>query len=248
MLQRKLTNQVRLQQSNTRLRTSLVKVRAELKEAHTTIAEKNERIRELEKQLGEKEDRVLISDFYRAYGSLPGENRFCWVHLLRDSEKAESSFHTDLKSFYHTLKEECQKVLSARNPDMLKVKLKQIAQKTYSDEHTNRIRKLQARIKKRADQLLTCLSHENVLPENNTAERAICNHVLMRKVFDGSRSLQGAKTLEINTSVLDTLRTRNPQMGFSNVVLPRLKELRYERGNENLHRVHRRKIAKKNAT
>lgn len=59
--------------------------------------------------LGNNPDRVLISDFYGAYKNIPGNNQYCWVHLLRDSEQTESKLHDDLKEFYGQLKTELAK-------------------------------------------------------------------------------------------------------------------------------------------
>lgn len=178
--------------------------------------------------LGDKEDRVLISDFYSAYQNLPGQNQYCWVHLLRDSKQTESQFHEDLKNFYQQLKAELKLKVKQRNYKRLDRLLEEISQRQYSDQDIERVKQLQARIKKHRPELLTCLKHENVLPENNTAERALRNNVVMRKIFGGSRSVESAKVMEVNTSVLDTLEQQNPDRGFFGVVLPKLKELRGE--------------------
>ncbi|MGI0014553.1 MAG: IS66 family transposase [Nitrososphaera sp.] len=164
--------------------------------------------------LGEKEDRVIISDFYSAYGSIPGENQYCWVHLLRDSLATESTFHTGLQSIYHALKQELEKPKEKRNRKRLDKLLEDISQKTYTDANSERVAKLQERIRKRKNELLTCMKYDTVLPENNTAERALRNHVVMRKIFGGSRSLEAARAMAVNTSVIDTLMLQNPQKSF----------------------------------
>jgi len=178
--------------------------------------------------LGDKEDRVLISDFYAAYQNLPGKNQYCWVHLLRDSRATESRFHEDLKDFYQQLKAELQLKVKQRDYKRLDRLLEEISQKSYSDKNTELIARLQNRIKKHRSDLLTCMKYEHVLPENNTAERALRNNVVMRKIFGCSRSIESAKVMETNTSVLDTLQMQNPDKSFFEVVLPKLKELRGE--------------------
>ncbi|MBI3442933.1 MAG: IS66 family transposase [Candidatus Sungbacteria bacterium] len=178
--------------------------------------------------LGEKQDRVLISDFYAAYKNIPGENQYCWVHLLRDSKDTESVFHEDLKGIYHQLKQELVRPREKRAYGRLDKLLQNISEKQYADGVIQRIKVLQKRITKTRPQLLTCLKYERVLPENNTAERALRNHVVMRKIFGGSRSLDGAKAMEVNTSVIDTFLHRQPDKGFFEVMLPKLKELRGE--------------------
>lgn len=181
-----------------------------------------------ENALGDKHDRVLISDFYAAYKNLPGENQYCWVHLMRDSTATESKLHDDILDVYRQLKVELAKNLPQRNRKRLDKLLEDIGQKQYLDGDTLAVTKLQKRIMKTRSQLLTCLAYKDVLPENNTAERALRNNVVMRKIFGGSRSLEGAKVMEVNTSVLDTLQIQHPNQNFFQTVLPRLKELRGE--------------------
>jgi len=176
-----------------------------------------------EQALGSKEDRVLISDFYAAYKNLPGKNQFCWVHLLRDSKATESIFHEDLKTIYVNLKEELAKEVKAREYKRLDELLENISRKEYADKNIVQVQKLQKRILKHHDQLLTCLKYTGVLSENNTAERTLRNSVVMRKIFGCSRSVKTAKIMEVNTSVIDTLLKQNPNKRFFEVILPKLK-------------------------
>lgn len=184
-----------------------------------------------ENNLGDNENRVLISDFYAAYKNLPGKNQYCWVHLLRDSKLTESQFHQDLKGIYQELTYELTKEPKQRNKKRLDKLLEEIAKKPYHQDNTNDIQKqkvqnLQRRIQKYKDQLLTCLDYKDVLPDNNTAERALRNAVVMRKIFGGSRSYQGAKVMETNLSVIETLLKQNPNKNFFQVILPKLNRLR----------------------
>ena len=174
--------------------------------------------------LGEKQDRVLVSDFYAAYKNLPGSKQKCWVHLLRDSKHISGQMHEDLKQTYHVLLEELKKKKEQRACDALKQKLLLIEQKRYKEQETQ---KLQERISRYRDELLTCIAYDGVLPENNTAERALRPMVVMRKIFGGSRSLQGAKTHEVNTSVIETKLKQNPH--FFDVIVPLLAE-RFQSG------------------
>jgi transposase len=181
-----------------------------------------------EQALGNNEDRVLISDFYAAYKNLSGTNQYCWVHLLRDSKLTESQFHNDLQEFYHQLKLELTKDLEKRDYKRLDRLLEEISNKDYNDQNIERVKQLQKRIQKNRSELLTCLKHKDILPENNTAERALRNNVVMRKIFGCSRSINSAKTMEVNTSVIDTWLMQNPDKSFFQIVLPKLKKLRDE--------------------
>jgi molybdopterin-biosynthesis enzyme MoeA-like protein len=178
--------------------------------------------------LGDNPDRVLISDFYAAYKKIPGRNQYCWVHLLRDGEHTESKLYDDLANIYQQIKDELKKEIKDRDKKRLDKLLHEIAAKNYeakSEALDKKIKTLQKRIAKTAPNLLTCLDFENVLPENNTAERALRNNVVMRKIFGCSRSVASAKVMEVNTSVIDTLLRQNPDNSFFDLVLPKLKKV-----------------------
>src|SRR5205814_7547150 len=138
--------------------------------------------------------------FYAAYFKLPGENQFCWVHLLRDTDRVGGQLHEDTKAAFAALKEELAKAVPKRDYDRLDRLLEQIIHTPYTGKYLGRVKTLQDRVRKTKAQLLTCLKYPDILPENNTAERALRNNVVMRKIFGGSRSLKGARAMEVNTS------------------------------------------------
>ena len=182
-----------------------------------------------ERALGsDNDDRVLISDFYAAYKNLAGKNQYCWVHLLRDSKATESIFHQDLKEIYQKLNKELVKEVNKRDSSELDQLLKDVEEKKYKDGIQEKIKRLQKRIRRTRKQLIECLKHKNVRPENNTAERALRNNVVMRKIFGCSRSLESAKVMETNLTVIDSAMQKNPDKTFIDVILPKLKELRGE--------------------
>lgn len=171
--------------------------------------------------LGEKKDRVIVSDDYAVYRFLPGDHQSCWVHLIRAARTACPEMHEDLTKLYLRLGQELAKPLSGRDPPWFERQLKVIAAKQYSAKAAL---KAQERIKRNLAELLTCLRYEGVLPENNPAERAIRPQVIMRKIFGGSRSLAGARAHEVNSSVIETLRKQNPEQSFFGAMLPLLKK------------------------
>ena len=172
-----------------------------------------------ERALGEKEDRVIISDFYGAYKNLPGRKQKCWVHLLRDSKEASEQMYKDLKEVYEGLTKEIEKKKEQRDREKIRDKLVAIERKEYKER---KAKLLQDRISEYRGELLTCLRYDNVLPQNNTAERALRNQVVMRKIFGGSRSVNGAKVHEVNSTVIDTKLKENPN--FFDAIVPLLRE------------------------
>lgn len=177
--------------------------------------------------LGDNKNRVLISDFYAVYNKIPGDKQKCWVHLSRDAEHIGGQIHLDIQEAYQSLLQELEKRKDQRDPPGIKQKLFQIEQKHYKEAEAQKIQK---RISKYRDELLTCLYHDSVLPENNTAERALRPQVVMRKIFGGSRSLEGAQIHAINTSVIDTKLKENPN--FFGVIMPLLKKRLEEKHEE----------------
>ena len=171
--------------------------------------------------LGEKQDRVIISDGYAAYQNLPGDKQQCWVHLLRVAKEASFLLYTDLVTLYKALGEALTKPIGERDRASFEKRLEDMQQRSYKEPQAS---KVQERIKHHAPYLFTCLDYENVLPENNPAERAIRPQVVMRKIFGGCRSPDGAKTHAVNTSVLETLRKQHPHASFFDVVLPLLSQ------------------------
>lgn len=180
----------------------------------------------VEEALGDKTDRVIISDGYGVYRNIPGGKQQCWVHLIRAAEVRSPSIHKDLVILYHQLLIELEKPLDKRNKQYFKDALNKLADRKDGDLG---IQKIQARIIRNLDDLLTCLDFKDVLPENNTAERAIRPQVVMRKIFGGSRSIDGARAHAVNTSVIETMRKQNPNKNFFEIILPLLEKRIKER-------------------
>lgn len=176
--------------------------------------------------LGSKQDRILVSDGYKAYDNLPGEHQQCWVHLLRVAKQASKLMYADLARLYTELGEELLKPIKDRDPPRFKQRLHEIKEFHYHAESKQKLEKTRTRIKNHADTLLTCLRHTDVLPENNTAERAIRPQVVMRKIFGGSRSPDGAQAHEVNASVIETVMKQHPHSSFFEVMLPLIKQRR----------------------
>lgn len=175
--------------------------------------------------LGEKKDRVIISDGYAAYQNLPGDKQQCWVHLLRKAKLHSSRLYEDLVLLYKKLLLELERPLPERNRKEFETAFDLLIEKEYPEQD---VEKVKGRMQRHKRFLFTCLDYDGVLPENNTAERAIRPQVVMRKIFGGSRSLAGAKVHQVNSSVIATMQKQNPDAGFFEVILPLLEKRRSE--------------------
>jgi len=174
--------------------------------------------------LGDKADRVIVSDGYSVYNSLPGSNQQCWVHLIRVAKEKTKQLYGELCELYAALLLELAKPVTDRDKQYFHDQLTSLQTKVYREQTEPLAKEVQARITRHNDQLLVCLDHEGVLPENNTAERAIRPQVILRKIFGGNRSPTGAKTHAVNTSVIATKLKQNPDKTFFEVMLPLIQE------------------------
>ena len=175
--------------------------------------------------LGNKADRVIISDGFAVYQKLPGDKQQCWVHLMRTAKHRSLPLYEDLVLLYKKLLIELEKPIAHRNRKTFEEELEKLIRKKYTEPLAN---KVQNRMRKHKPFLFTCLDHDDVLPENNTAERAIRPQVVMRKIFGGSRSLAGAQAHQVNSSVIETMRKQNPGSNFLDVIVPLLEKRRSE--------------------
>lgn len=175
--------------------------------------------------LGDKEDRIIVSDGYAVYDNLPGFNQQCWIHLIRVSKEKTTQLYGELCKLYAALLLELTKPVDERDKQYFSDQLTSLQTKTYRVQTEPLAKEVQARIVRHHSQLLVCLDHKDVLPENNTAERAIRPQVILRKIFGGCRSPDGAKTHAVNTSVISTKLNQNPGKSFFEAMLPLLSEL-----------------------
>jgi hypothetical protein len=191
--------------------------------------------------LGGSSEQVIVSDGYSTYNSTNSPNQQCWIHLIRVAREKSGLaklLYADLCALYTSLLLVLSKPNTDRTPAeklAIREQLVDIQTKGYNtNKRTGKpmqkpveplAREVQARIARHQDQLLICLDYDNVLPENNTAERAIRPQVILRKIFGGNRSPAGAKTHAVNTSVITTKLNQNPGKSFFEVVLPLINEL-----------------------
>lgn len=170
----------------------------------------------IQKALGKDFQGTLVSDFYGAYKNLPGKHQVDWIHLLRDTHLLakgqpgngeRKELHERLTSIYVAI-EKFQKNIwtpkaSQQTLKKLQAKLQQLIRGTWRDKECQRITQ---RLDTYQQELLECIRSPDVLPENNTAERGLRSVVVHRKITNGNRSDKGAKTYEVNKSVIETLR------------------------------------------
>lgn len=171
--------------------------------------------------LGEKYKGILISDFYSAYNPIVAlAKQKCIGHLLaeiKDIEKnklnsqdvPDLSLCQQLKStlksgidYWHKFK------TGEKTLDELKIFKQTIAQQLtkfiLAASQNKDIQRIQKRLVKYNNEILTFLEYPKIEPTNNTAERQLRLSVIIRKITFGNRSPCGAKNHAIMMTVIQT--------------------------------------------
>jgi len=172
---------------------------------------------------GSGENDLLVRDDYGAYQKLPMRQQSCWAHLLRKSHEEASqpeasaemqALHQQLKGIYDQMAEvigrpfdEGDRYVAHQN---FLGSVEGIIGKTYTAEDAMRV---QERMRRQGDCLVTALLVEGAPLTNNLAERCLRPMVVTRKISGGSQSEAGALSHAVNMSVIQTLLLQNQPLG-----------------------------------
>jgi transposase len=166
---------------------------------------------------------VLIVDRYAGYNRVPCEIQYCYAHLLREISDLEQEFETnqEVKTYTNELKTCLTDAMQLRNRKLNNEDYKAEAEKIkgkiidLSKRKVDNfgVRKWQNFFVEKESRLFGWIKTGKIQAENNYAEREIRKVVIARKMSFGSQSEEGAKTREIWTSILQTLKKReeNPR-------------------------------------
>jgi transposase len=154
---------------------------------------------------------IIVCDGWKPYAKFTKRLQRCWAHLLRESrdlaDKIEEAvpLHEALKDLY----EELTGALENNPPpevrmelwDKARVKLRQLITK---DHKHFKVRKLIGKISNGFEYWFTFVIHPAVEPTNNRAERALREHVVLRKIVGTLRNNKGTSIHERIMTVLAT--------------------------------------------
>ena len=156
---------------------------------------------------------IIVCDSWKPYPNFTNRIQRCWAHLLRESkdlaEKIEEAIplHNALTKLYHELND---KLEGDPTPEVRgelwqesRVTLQQLLMMEYAND---RVRKLIGKINNGFDYWFTFIIHPDVEPTNNRAERALREHVILRKIIGTLRNDKGTSIHERIMTVLATWR------------------------------------------
>ena len=176
--------------------------------------------------LGESPDRaggrlfdgVLVSDFYAAYNHYPGLKQRCWAHLLRDIHELKALYPQDaaLAQWARSVHRLYAKAKAwavggdrstPRGQLVLERQLLSLC-RPFSDDPLATQAKLCRRIQRFIKELFIFVSHPDVPPDNNAAERSLRHMVISRKISGATRSQQGSNSKMALASLFGTWRAK----------------------------------------
>ncbi len=177
---------------------------------------------EVKKLLGENFEGILSSDCFSAYNPMgAAAKQKCLTHLERDLKALHTSRFEGNRDFaqkvcnilysarclhrnYHSGKISLLELVLER--DKIESQLQAVLDDPPEKGFPGDAQRLADRIKRHWHEWFTFLSHPEVKPDNNDAERALRPIVVHRKVSGGARSDWGAKLVAQMFSFLETVR------------------------------------------
>jgi transposase len=168
-------------------------------------------------------DGILVVDRYAGYNRVPTQIQYCYAHLLREMKDLETEFEADeeVKNYCSAMKLHLRDAMQLRKRGLTQAEYvcQAVAIKSKIEELSQRqaahpaVRRWQDFFVEKAARLFGWCESSTIPAENNYAEREIRKVVIARKMSYGSQSKEGAKTREIWTSVLQSLKKRekNPR-------------------------------------
>jgi transposase len=154
---------------------------------------------------------IVVCDGWKPYPKFTKRIQRCWAHLLRESkdlaEKIEEAFplHHALKGLFEELTGAIESNPSpeVRRELWLKAQAK-LQQWTMAKYDSEKVRKLIGKIDNGFEYWFTFVIHPGVEPTNNRAERALREHVVLRKILGTLRNGKGTSIHERIMTVLAT--------------------------------------------
>jgi transposase len=154
---------------------------------------------------------IIVCDGWKPYPKFTKRLQRCWAHLLRESKDLAEKIaeavplHNALKQLY----EELNHALESDPPPEVRRDLWQMARSTLQqwimmEYVSDKVRKLIGKISNGFDYWFTFIIHPGVEPTNNRAERALREHVILRKIMGTLRNGKGTSIHERIMTVLAT--------------------------------------------
>lgn len=163
-------------------------------------------------------DGITVGDSHPAWNAIRRILQKCLLHYFRDLHRTRDrngagefdALFRELRSILKSaiaLRERHEHVADIPRGSITRLqnRIDGLAAGEYADRDCNRYAK---RLRREGGSLLTFLRHDGVPYHNNASEQAVRIFAIMRKIFYGSRSERGPKTMEIRETIFATCEKR----------------------------------------
>lgn len=161
---------------------------------------------------------IMVGDSHPAWNAVGRILQKCLLHYFRDLHRTHDKNKDDeFAGFFEELRSILKSAIKLRarhdrvadiprgSVTRLQNRIDALASGTYSDKDCKRYVK---RLRREGGSLLTFLRYDGVPYHNNATEQAVRIFAIMRKIFYGSRSGRGLKTMEIRETIFATCEKR----------------------------------------
>ena len=175
------------------------------------LIEKGRRKGVMEEVLGENYNGIIIGDGLETYRQYTDKIQRCWAHLLREAKNLALKHEGQARNTYKELAEMYKKIkdITYKDPpperQNLYNKLIQQMQNLVNRLNTYKeLKKLATKIENGLKHWFTRILHPFIEATNNTAERALRELIVIRKIIGTLRNKKGAQITETIMTMITT--------------------------------------------
>ena len=160
----------------------------------------------LEEILGKNFKGIIVCDGWKAYSEFTKNLQRCWAHLLREGKHLAEKFQSGLnlyegiKSIYAKVKAVTFKECYENRKKLRDKLIKELSQWVDYANCYKELRKIAVKINNGLEYFFTRVLNPKIEATNNTEERALREHVVIRKIIGTPRNEKG-------TSIHETIMT-----------------------------------------
>lgn len=169
---------------------------------------------------------IIVCDGWKSYSGFTNRIQRCWAHLLRESKNLAEKI-PEAAPIHEVLRGLYDQLIDALNSDpppkvrkvllyFARARLNQLITGEYADL---KVKSFIGKISNGFEFWFTFVTHPGVEPTNNRAERALREHVVLRKIIGTLRNCKGTS---IHEKLMTTLTTWSLQ-GLDSLKMLRIK-------------------------
>jgi len=185
------------------------------------VIRKSRHCKVVEEVLGENFNGVINCDGWETYKTYKNNNdgvllQRCWAHAIREVENVAEKYY-EVKSLFKWFQDIYIMVCKAREsgkPFYQRRKLKEKCEnelRRWLDvtKPYKKLKTVRTKIENGFEHWFTCITHPEVEPTNNRAERMLREQVIIRKITGTLRNEKGTAANEVMMSLITTWKQQN---------------------------------------